>query len=310
MWNLRRAFWKLKVSVAMVCMRSLEHCTLTTWDSSSQVGSRGHSNRLPQLQSEHARDLSPSTCPWPAAEEPKVPWHTWPNSPTGLQPPVHPSSLISENLVPAVLCFYYSSMSAYARHCMHGTHYLPNTSTVPLQVRGCHPHTAVRNLSLEKLGSLPRARIQTQTDQVPEPFCSSLLDHTFFLVKNIILLISIHRCHFFLLTDEAHIGPCWPPLQVRYKFLMPGWTERPVCDWTGIKISKSSSRFNLSTVWWRTYFILHRGLNLFRIFLFQYWVRLIMLILTIPPKRRIFPENGWTVKSIYSISSRHVKFSG
>lgn len=150
--------------------------------------------------------------------------------------------------------FDYSFMSAYARHCLHSTHDLPNTSAFPLQGRGYHAHTAVRNLSLEKLSSLSRARILTQSNQAPKPFFYSLLDHTFphhpppreeHYFASLEPQISL-----FLLTYEVHIGPCWPLLQVRYKFLLPQWAGGPVCDWPGIKVFKSSSWFDLPTVQW------------------------------------------------------------
>lgn len=72
-------------------------------------------------------------------------------------------------------------MSAYARHCLHSICYLPNTSVVPLQGKGYHPHIAVRHLSLEKLSRLHRARIQTQVNHIPVSFFCSQVNHIFSL---------------------------------------------------------------------------------------------------------------------------------
>ena len=52
----------------------------------------------------------------------------------------------------------------------------------------------------------------------------------------------------FLLPYEVPIGPCRSLLQVRYKFLMPRLAGGPVCDWPGIKVFKSSSCLEFSTV--------------------------------------------------------------
>lgn len=152
-------------------LRSLEHFTLTTSDSSSQVGSRRHANRLPQLQSEHRSDLSPRAPSWPAAEQPWVSWQASPNCPQGRpHPSTHPTSVATENLTHVVGYFNYSSMSAYARHCLHSICYLPSTSAVPLQGRYENPHIAVRNLTSEMLSSLPKPEFKPRSIKFLSPF--------------------------------------------------------------------------------------------------------------------------------------------
>lgn len=107
--GLRRAFLKLKVCVAMACAEELEHFTLMTWDSSSQVGFRGHANRLPQLLSERGQTFHPELPHGPQLKSSRSPGMPHLRAPKGSpHPPTHPTSVAPESLTRVVGYFNYS----------------------------------------------------------------------------------------------------------------------------------------------------------------------------------------------------------
>lgn len=127
-------------------------------------------------QSKHARPPTPSSS-WPAAEAPDATWHAAPRCPNRAARPPDPTCKAPTQLICIVWYFNDLSMTAPARRCLSAAHQLPKTSASPCKKEVVIPLLVVRNLGCKTSSYLPRARIQTQIHQTPEPFLFTFRPH-------------------------------------------------------------------------------------------------------------------------------------